>query len=213
MLRNTRNVCWVHSLSRLAAEKYHADAASGGHGIVQFIGIVGASGSGKTQLVTRLIPALVARGARVSTIKHAHHGFEPDTPGKDSHRHRLAGAHEVLLVGPERWALFHEAATGDGAEPDAPLALLSPVDIVLVEGWKRADWPRIEVWRGIGDQPPLAATDLDIAAVACDRDPGAAVRVPVLPLNDAGTIADWILDLLARTRVPVADACRRTGAG
>jgi molybdopterin-guanine dinucleotide biosynthesis protein B len=110
------------------------------------LGIVGWSGSGKTTLLTALIPLLRARGLSVSTVKHAHHGFDMDRPGKDSYRHRAAGAHEVLVATAQRWALLHEV---DGPEPDLPalLSRLAPVDLVLVEGFKTHAFPKLEVHR------------------------------------------------------------------
>lgn len=157
---------------------------------MQLIGVTGWSGSGKTVLLTSLLPLLTARGLSVSTVKHAHHGFDLDQPGKDSWRHRQAGAREVLIGSSRRWALMHEL---DGPEPGLPelLARLSPVDLVLVEGFKANPHPKIEVFR-----PSLARTPLwpgrdDIVAVAADAPLDAAGRV-VLDLNDPALIADWI---------------------
>ena len=113
---------------------------------MQILGLAGWSGSGKTTLLTALLPLLTARGLRVSTVKHAHHGFDLDQPGKDSWRHREAGAHEVMIASSRRWALLHE---NEGEEPSlaALLARLSPVDLVLVEGFKSYPHPKLEVHR------------------------------------------------------------------
>ena len=154
------------------------------------LGIVGWSGSGKTTLIEALIPCLHARGLRVSTIKHAHHGFDIDRPGKDSARHREAGAHEVIVASGTRWALLHE-----GSEPSlrALLARMAPVDLVLVEGFKATPGPKIEVFRAALRQPPIWPGQPDVAAIATDDRDLAADRA-VLPLDDADAIAGWIAD-------------------
>lgn len=154
------------------------------------LGIVGWSGSGKTTLLTAVLPLLRAAGLSVSTIKHAHQGFDMDQPGKDSHRHRLAGAHEVLVASARRWALLHEV---EGDEPDLPtlLARLDPVDLVLVEGFKAHRFPKLEVWRpGLG-KPPLWDREPEVVAVASDSTPDIGSRV-LLPLNEPAAIATWI---------------------
>ena len=123
---------------------------------MRIIGLAGWSGSGKTTLLTKVIPRLVARGLKVSTLKHAHHAFDVDQPGKDSHTHRMAGATEVLVGSANRWALVHELR-GD-AEPDARRRCsrkLSPVDLVLVEGYKREPHPKLEVYRAAVGKPLL----------------------------------------------------------
>ena len=133
---------------------------------------------------------LVSAGLRVSTVKHAHEGFDLDRPGKDSHRHREAGAREVMLASGTRWALLHENA---GPEPSLPglLTRLAPCDIVLVEGWKAHPYPKIEVHRPSLGQPPLWPGVPDMVAVASDAAlPGCPH--PVLPLNDPVTIATWL---------------------
>src|SRR6202162_3896727 len=126
---------------------------------MKVIGIAGWSGAGKTTLLTRVIPILAARGLSISTIKHAHHAFDIDQPGKDSHTHRLAGATEVLVGSANRWALVHELR--GAAEPRlAPLLeKLSPVDLVLVEGYKRAPHPKLEVYRASIGKPLLHHDD------------------------------------------------------
>jgi len=162
---------------------------------MRVFGLAGWSGSGKTTLAVALIPLLAARGYTVSTVKHAHHSFDIDQPGKDSHRHRLAGAREVLVGSASRWALVHELR-GD-PEPTLKdlLARLGPVDLVMVEGFKRDDHPKLEVHRPQVGKPLLQPGDPQIFAVASDAAlPG--LSVPVLPLDDHGKIIDTILDRL-----------------
>ncbi|MCY4231672.1 MAG: molybdopterin-guanine dinucleotide biosynthesis protein B [Alphaproteobacteria bacterium] len=166
---------------------------------MKMLGIVGWSGSGKTTLLRRLIPALQHRGVSVSTIKHAHHDFDVDKPGKDSWEHRQAGAREVLVTSGRRWALMHELR--EEAEPPLAdlLARLSPVDLVLVEGYKRAPHPKLMVHRAAADTPPLWPGDPDVLAVACDGGTAAAVRadgLPALDLDDSDVIADFIVKRL-----------------
>jgi molybdopterin-guanine dinucleotide biosynthesis protein B len=164
---------------------------------MKVIGIVGWSGSGKTTLVIGLIPVLRARGRTVSTVKHTHHGFDMDRPGKDTYRHREAGAREVLVAAGSRWALLHEVV---GPEPALPELLnrLEPVDLVLVEGFKRHPFPKIEVHRPSLNKPPIWPEQPDIVAVAADA-PVSADRL-VLPLNDPAAVAAWILDLSSDER-------------
>lgn len=151
--------------------------------------LVGWSGSGKTTLLTGLIPELTARGFRVSTIKHTHHEFELDRPGKDSFRHRKAGAHEVMIANDRQFALFHEHA------PALPLQdllhRLAPVDLVLVEGFKSDPFPKLEVHRPLLGKPPLWP-DVEVIAVASDGALEACPH-PVLPLNQPAAIADFVL--------------------
>ena len=160
----------------------------------QILGLLGWSGSGKTHLLTRLLPEFRARGLVVSTIKHAHHGFDLDQPGKDSYQHREAGAHEVLISSERRWALMHEL---DGPEPslDELLTHLSPCDLVLVEGFKASAHPKIEVYRQGQDRPPFWPGRSDVVAVAADVDLPQC-GLPVLTLDDAESIAIWCLDFL-----------------
>ncbi len=157
---------------------------------MKVLGIVGWSGSGKTTLLAGLIPRLRARGLLVSTIKHAHAGFDMDRPGKDSFRHREAGAHEVLVASSTRWALLHEV---EGAEPSLPELLdrLAPVDLVLVEGFKAHPYPKLEIHRPSLGKPPLWPADPAILAVASD----VALRgcaVPRFPLDKPDAVAEWI---------------------
>ena len=161
---------------------------------MKVFGIAGWSGSGKTALLEKLIPALTARGLKLAVIKHAHHGFDIDRPGKDSYRHREAGAVEVLLSCNERWALMHERR-GE-AEPTLTelLGHLSPCDLVLIEGFKQEAVPKLEVHRPAYGKPPLFAERSDIVGVATDGE--VATDLPVLPLNDIAAIADFVMNTL-----------------
>jgi molybdopterin-guanine dinucleotide biosynthesis protein B len=153
-------------------------------------GVTGWKNAGKTTLTERLVTEFVRRGWRVSTIKHAHHGFDIDRPGKDSHRHRIAGAREVLVASPDRWALLHEHS---GAEPALTelLARLAPVDLVLVEGFKHDRIAKIEVHRPALGREPLWPADPDVVAVASDAALADCGRC-VLPLGDPAAIAAWL---------------------
>lgn len=159
---------------------------------MRVIGLAGWSGAGKTTLLARALPVLTARGLRVSTIKHAHHNFDLDQPGKDSHAHRSAGACEVLISSARRWALLHELQ-GE-AEPKLGdlLARLSPCDLVIVEGFKHGTHRRVEVWRAATGKPPLHPNDAGIVAVASDAPLPDAGR-PVLDLNDMTAVADALI--------------------
>jgi molybdopterin-guanine dinucleotide biosynthesis protein B len=159
---------------------------------MRIIGLAGWSGSGKTTLLTKVIPRIVARGLKVSTVKHAHHSFDMDRPGKDSHSHRMAGATEVLVGSANRWAVVHELR-GE-AEPTLPALLrkASPVDLVLVEGYKGESHPKLEVYRAANGKPLLHPSDPAIVAVASDT-PLSGVRIPVLDLNDIEGITDILL--------------------
>ena len=165
---------------------------------MRVLGIVGWSGSGKTTLLVALLPLLRAAGLSVSTVKHAHHGFDMDQPGKDSHRHRLAGAHEVLVASSRRWALLHES---EGAEPGLSelLARMDQVDLVLVEGFKSHPYPKLEVYRPSLGKPSLWDREPEVVAVASDSTPDIGQRI-LLPLNAPESIAAWI-----RTRVVTGD--------
>ena len=156
------------------------------------IGIAGWKNSGKTLLVERLVAELSSRGLTVSTVKHAHHGFDIDRGGTDSRRHRTAGAREVLVCSSKRWALIHEQ---DSTEPklDELLARMSPADCVLVEGFKRGAHPKIETRRLAAPGPNLAAGDPAIIAIATDRIGGNA-GLPEFDLNDAAAIAGWLIE-------------------
>lgn len=158
------------------------------------LGFAGYSGSGKTTLIEALLPRLAAEGLSVSVIKQSHHDFEVDVPGKDSWRHRKAGAHEVLLTSSHRWMVVHELR--DEPEPDlaAHIGRLSPCDLVLVEGFRHAALPKIEVWRSANDRPWLHPDDAHIIAVASDTAPPG--NLPHLNLNDAAAVAAFILEWL-----------------
>jgi molybdopterin-guanine dinucleotide biosynthesis adapter protein len=160
--------------------------------VMRVIGIAGWSGAGKTTLLAKLIPRLTARGVRVSTVKHAHHAFDVDQPGKDSHTHRMAGATEVVVSSANRWALVHELR--GCAEPSLPdlLAKLAPVDLVIVEGFKHGAHPKLEVYRAGLGKPPLHSDDPHIVAVASDA-PVATAGVPVVHLDDVDAVADLML--------------------
>ena len=156
------------------------------------LGIVGWSGSGKTTLITRVIPVLTERGIRVATLKHAHHKFDVDQPGKDSYEHRKAGACEVIVSSARRWVQMHEV--GDGAEATLSelLARVSPCDLILVEGFKTDRHPKLEVFRAAAGNAPLHPEDRRIVAIASDRAfPGAGI--PVVDLNDIPAVADLVL--------------------
>lgn len=172
---------------------------------MRIIGLAGWSGSGKTTLLVKLIPALRARGFSVSTIKHAHHAFDVDTPGKDSYEHRQAGASEVLVSSAHRFALMREMRGEEEWSLERLLAKLSPVDIVIVEGFKSEPIPKIEVWRAINDRPPLAAADPAIRVIATvdriERDVGAEI----IALDDVAALADAV----ERLAVPMGDIARR----
>jgi molybdopterin-guanine dinucleotide biosynthesis adapter protein len=135
---------------------------------MRVFGLAGWSGAGKTTLLKRLIPCLIAQGLRVSTLKHAHHDFDIDQPGKDSWEHRQAGASEVLVASSRRWALMHELR--DEGEPGLATLLgrLSPVDLVLIEGFKRDPHPKLEIFRAVNGKPPLHPDDPRIIAIATD---------------------------------------------
>lgn len=161
---------------------------------MKIIGFAGWSGAGKTTLLGALIPVLVARGLRVSTLKHAHHRFEIDHPGKDSHTHRMAGASEVLISSAKRFALVRELR--DEAEWSLPALLgrLSPVDLVLIEGFKRERHPKIEVFRGENGKPPLHPDDPMIRAIATDR-PFPGIDLPQVGLDEIEAIATLAVQL------------------
>ncbi len=154
-------------------------------------GFAGWSGSGKTTLIEKLIPRFVGRGLRVSLIKHAHHSFDVDTPGKDSYRHRQAGAAEILVTSSRRWVLMHELRGAHEPSFEEQLAKMSPCDLVLVEGFKFAPIPKLEVWRAGPGEPLLHPNDPHIVALATDAK--VETKLPRLDLNDDARIADFIL--------------------
>lgn len=154
-------------------------------------GVVGWKNSGKTGLMERLVTEFVSRGLTVSTLKHAHHRFDVDHPGKDSFRHREAGATEVLLSSRNRWALMHEMRDEEEMPLDDLLAKLSPVDLVLVEGYKRDRHPKVEAHRAETGNPLIAPTDETVRAIASDSGAVAEGR-PTFDLNDTKAVADFI---------------------
>jgi len=159
-------------------------------------GVVGWKNAGKTGLMERLVAEFVRRGLTVSTVKHAHHAFDVDQPGKDSHRHRMAGASEVLLGSAQRWALMAELRGAGEPDLDALLAKLSPVDLVLVEGFKTADHAMIEAHRGETGMALLAPETPSVRAIASDCN-ATHGDLAVFDLNDTGAIADFIMAELA----------------
>jgi len=161
---------------------------------MRIFGLAGWSGSGKTTLLAALIPELVARGLSVSTIKHAHHEFDVDRPGKDSWRHREAGATEVMVASSRRWALMHELRDAPEPSLDELVARMSPVDLLLVEGFKRQPHAKLEVHRPSLGMPLIYPGDPHVVAIATD-EPFAA-PLPLLPLGDAGAITAFITDHL-----------------
>ena len=166
------------------------------------IGIAGYSGSGKTTLIEKVIPRLVMEGFCVSLIKHAHHEFDLDQPGKDSHRHRVAGATEVLVTSSQRWALMHELRGVPEPTLEEQLKHFAPCDVVIVEGWKHHAMPKIEVHRKLSEKPLLFPDDLSVIAVASDES--LATELPQFDLDDAGAVAQFIINHLGLRRVATA---------
>lgn len=165
---------------------------------MKMIGFAGWSGSGKTTLVEQVISLLEARGFKVSLIKHAHHAFDLDHAGKDSYRHRDAGCREVLVSSAKRWALVHELRGQAELSLDQALARLSPCDLVLVEGFKHAPMPKIEIYRRANGQPLLFPGDPHVIAVASDEAVDTAL--PQLDLNQPAAVADFIVRTLGLAR-------------
>lgn len=158
---------------------------------MKIYGVTGWKNAGKTGLMERLVTEITGRGLRVSTVKHAHHTFDVDHPGKDSHRHRVAGATEVLLASRNRFALMHELRDEEEPTLESLLAKLMPVDLVLVEGYKRDRHPKVEAHRAETANPLIAPQDPTIHAVASDTP--LTLDRPVFDLNDTQAIADFIL--------------------
>ncbi|MBL4614870.1 MAG: molybdopterin-guanine dinucleotide biosynthesis protein B [Magnetovibrio sp.] len=156
------------------------------------IGIIGWSGTGKTTLLTELIPVLIGRGYTVSTMKHTHHDFDMDKPGKDSYLHRQAGAREVLLTSKKRWALLNELR--DEPEPDMEelFTKMAPVDILLIEGFKSHRFAKIEVSRPSRGKKLLCKTDDSVVALATDEAVD-GIKIPLLDLNNVEAVADFIV--------------------
>ncbi len=160
---------------------------------MKLYGVTGWKNNGKTTLVERLVTEITGRRLTVSTVKHAHHGFDIDAPGKDSHRHRVAGAHEVLVASGTRWALLHELRDDDEPPLTELLQRLSPVDLVIVEGYKREAHPKIEVRREAAARPLIAEGDATIRALATDTLIDGFSR-PQFNLDAVAEIADFILN-------------------
>ena len=158
------------------------------------IGFAGWSGSGKTTLIEKLIPQFTRRGLRVSLIKHAHHTFDVDQPGKDSYRHRHAGASEVLVTSSRRWVLMHELRGDQEPKFEDQLRHFSPCDLLIVEGFKYAAIPKIEVWRAETGEPLLHPNDPHIVAIATDAK--IETKLPVLDLNEVNAVASFVVSHL-----------------
>jgi len=163
---------------------------------VKAFGVAGFSGSGKTTLVERLVPELIAKGVRVSVVKHAHHSFDIDRPGKDSYRHRMAGAQEVLVSSQARWALMAELRGAPELTLNEVLAKLSSCDLVLVEGFKREPIPKLEVHRQANGKEWIFPSDPNVVAVATDAADIPQTALPRFGLNEFSGIADFILGYL-----------------
>src|SRR4051812_27609847 len=168
---------------------------------MKVVGFAGFSGSGKTHLVEKLIPALKARGLRVSVVKHAHHKFDIDHPGKDTYRHREAGAFEVVVASDMRLALIREFEQPVSLTVHQLIGeLYGGVDWVLVEGFKQSDLQKIEVWRASSGKPALYPEDPFVVAVATDSPQDLPVETvrPVLDVNDADAVAEWLIQNASR---------------
>lgn len=159
---------------------------------MKIFGFAGWSGSGKTTLVKAVIPALIERGLKISTIKHTHHNFDIDRPGKDSFEHRAAGAHEVVITGAARWALLHENRGEPEPDINAMLSRMSPVDLVIIEGFKSYAHPKMEVYRPEVGKPIICADDPSVVAVASTTK--LDVTIPQLDLNDVEAIAEFVIN-------------------
>ena len=169
---------------------------------MKILGLAGWSGSGKTTLIRSLIPVLVARGLRVSTLKHAHHAFDIDTPGKDSYEHRQAGATEVLVSSARRFALMHELRGAPEPSVEALVSRMAPVDLLIIEGFKRHGHDKLEIHRPALGKTLLAPDDPHVVAVASDAFiPG--LRVPILGLDDTKGIAEFVI---AHCQLPASRA-------
>ena len=158
---------------------------------MKIFGFAGWSGSGKTTLIEKLIPRFVGAGLRVSLIKHAHHNFDIDVPGKDSYRHRHAGASEILVTSSRRWVLMHELRGAQEPPFDEQVKRVSPCDLLLVEGFKFAPIPKLEVWRRETGEALLHPNDPHIVALATDAE--VKTNLPRMDINDDAAIAAFIL--------------------
>lgn len=173
---------------------------------MRIIGFAGWSGAGKTTLIVKLIPALIARGFSVSTLKHAHHNFDVDKPGKDSYEHRMAGAREVLVASDLRFALMHELRGAPEPSLATLLGKLAPVDLVLVEGFKRDSHMKLEVYRAANGKPLLFPDDPRVVGIASDV--AVETRLPVAHLDDIEDVAE----LMLRSAIPVDDVLASAAA-
>ena len=158
---------------------------------MKIFGFAGYSGSGKTTLIEQLVPRLLRSGLRVSVIKHAHHSFDVDKPGKDSYRHRESGAGEVIVTSDKRWVLMHELRGAPEPTLHQQVQRFSPCDLILVEGYKREAIPKLEIHRRIIGEPLLYPQDRNIVAIATDEP--VAAPLPVLDLNDCDAIAGFLV--------------------
>jgi molybdopterin-guanine dinucleotide biosynthesis adapter protein len=179
----------------------------GSENVMKVIGLAGWSGAGKTTLLTRVIPHWLERGLRVSVVKHAHHDFDVDVPGKDSWLHRQSGASEVLVSSDRRWALMHELRGAGEPRLAELLAKLSQVDLVVVEGFKREPHRKIEVHRAANGKPLLFPDDPEIVGIATDT--AVATTLPTAHLDDVAAVAAMML----RSAVPVDDVLAKSLSG
>ena len=165
---------------------------------VPVIGFAAFSGTGKTSLLRKLLPLFKARGLHIGVIKHSHHRFEIDKPGKDSYELRKAGAEQMLISSPHRWALMVEKDVSSEPRLREELSRLDqvPLDVILVEGFKQESFPKIELYRPALGKPAMYPQDPDIIAVATDGDLPEPTSLPVLDLNDVDAIAAFILGRL-----------------
>ncbi len=201
-----RNPAWARGKSR---ENLHGKQTFAGLRTMRVIGLAGWSGAGKTSLIVKLIPYLRERGIVVSTLKHAHHAFDVDQPGKDSYLHREAGAREVLVASNRRFALMHELRGAEEPSLAELLSRMSPADLILVEGYKRDAHAKIEVFRTANRKPYLYPEDPTIAALATDAREGLPANLPHAHLDDIVAIASLILALarpIEETVSPLAKA-------
>ncbi|MBT3766739.1 MAG: molybdopterin-guanine dinucleotide biosynthesis protein B [Rhodospirillaceae bacterium] len=159
---------------------------------MQVFGLIGWQDSGKTTLMVKLIPEIINRGHTVSSMKHTHHSFDIDKPGKDSFEHRRAGAGEVLVASGKRWALMHELDNQEEPTMDELVGMMAPVDLLLVEGFKRDQHAKMEVHRSKTNKPLLCENDPTVVAVASDKALP-HLNIPVLDINDVAAIADFVL--------------------
>lgn len=177
---------------------------------MRLFGLAGWSGSGKTTLMARLLPVLIGRGFTVSTLKHAHHRFDIDQPGKDSHTHREAGATEVMVASASRWALMHELRGTPEPPVEELVSRMTPVDLVLIEGFKRHAHPKLEVWRRANGKPLLYPEDGHVVAIATDS-PLEGCPLPRFDLDDVEAIARFVIEATGLDRsMPSSTAAAET---